>query len=650
MRTGLLLPITALRSDSSAGSGDFLDLIELGDWCVEAGFDLIQLLPVNDSGTHSSPYSALSAYALHPLLIRITAVMEYDTATDAVRKRIEPLEQSLRGLEEGQRLNYAEVLRLKVTILKELFVAGFSRTVGDEDFLLWMQENAWVREYAVFRSIKEENESRSWLAWRAYSDPSAQDIENLWEEKKYSNLFYAWLQYRLEEQFLQAVRSLKQLGIVLKGDIPILMSDDSVAVWAHRDIFCLDFCAGAPPDMFAVQGQNWGFPTYNWDCLEQRNYDWWELRLRQAGKFYGAYRIDHVLGFFRIWTIPHAQREAILGYFSPSCYIHRHELYEIGFNDERIHWLSEPHIPLHWLQEAFAEQTREIISCCLTKIGSEELYLFNADIRGEQDIFAMPLDDWVKEDLLAIYRDRSLIQITADEFAEAWHFRSCSRYQQLFDGEKHAFEGLVNHKTQGRERLWAERGERFLSFINNTIDMRSCAEDLGAVPACVPQVLEKLGIPGLKIPRWEREWRETAQPFRPPAEYPACSVCAPSVHDSSTLREWWEYEDGREGFWQSLGLTAPCPAEYSTQTAETVFRGLLNTSSTIIVFQIQDIFALANEYRIADSRDERINIPGTVQDRNWSYRIPMKIDDLKQNLTFTAKLRALVGQRKVGPC
>ena len=651
-KSGILVPLFTLRTAESPGSGDFLSLIELGQWCVETGLDLIQLLPVNDSGTDPSPYSALSAYALHPLFIRISAVPEYNMLNPAARKHIQPSMEQLYDCEKKERLAYRQVLDSKISILRKIFTGTAHQISDDRDFLNWRKNNDWVQSYAVFRSIKEENESRSWLEWKEHQNPSPGEIDALWSAKKYadSNMFYAWLQYRLEEQFLTAARELRQLGIMLKGDIPILMNDDSVAVWAHRDIFYFDLRAGAPPDMFATLGQNWGFPIYNWKQLEQKNYDWWKLRLRQAAKFYDAYRIDHVLGFFRIWTISYSHKEGVLGYFVPSLRMSRRELHDIGLDDGRIQWLAEPHLRVHHAQNMFKAQTEEVISLCFRKMEGADFYLFNAEIHGEKDILSLSVDENIKQLLLNLYRDRALIQVDTDDFAESWNFRSCSRYENFSDNEKHALEGLIHRKAQESNRLWKERGENLLSFMKKEVDMLCCAEDLGAVPACVPGVLEQLGILGLKIPRWERARNPESpvEPFVHPGQYARHSVCAPSVHDTSTLREWWEYEDGREDFWHSMGLDSPCPVEYSTETAEKIISELLGTNSAIVVFQIQDMFALDDGYRVPDSREERMNIPGTVQDRNWSYRMPMSVADLRQNKGFTQKIRSLVSVRRDG--
>ncbi|MGI9256450.1 MAG: 4-alpha-glucanotransferase [Salinispira sp.] len=653
--SGILIPLFSLRSPESPGCGDFLSLIELGRWCVEAGVDIIQLLPVNDSGTDPSPYSALSAYALHPLYLRMSALPEYGALSGAEKTALEPAMGRLREYDTGERFSYRNVLDCKQKILTDVFQCRTKAIVENTDFQHWIDMNCWVMEYSVFRSIKAEHESRSWLEWEHHRNPSEEEIEELWQAERYreSNRFFAWLQYRLEQQFLEAAGALRELGIALKGDIPILMNDDSVDVWARREFFHCDLRAGAPPDMFSKRGQNWGFPIYNWEALKERGYGWWKLRLRQAAKFYSAYRIDHVLGFFRIWTIHQSHTAGALGYFAPACYISRQELHEIGFDDARIQWLAEPHVRREQLEHALGDalrgRTDDVISVCFRQLPGENMYLFTEDIQGEKSILALPFDDEIKQALLEMYWDRALICVGTDQFSAAWHFHSCSRYSALSEGEKTAFERIVAEKQSENERLWEGRGEELLAFIRKEVDVLCCAEDLGAVPDCVPGVLDRLGILGLKIPRWERRGKT----FIPPEQYPVNTVCAPSVHDTSTLREWWEYGDGhedahknsREAFWEMLYPGDPCPEEYSPETAERVIRRLLDVRSKIIVFQIQDIFALDQNYHVDDSRTERMNIPGTVQAGNWSYRLPMSIQELRRNAVFTVKIRSLLAGR-----
>jgi len=643
--TGVLIPVFSLRTQESVGTGEFLDLLPFGRWCKAAGLSLIQLLPVNDTGDDPSPYSALSAFALHPMFLRIQALPEYSVlppGSGAIKK----VENLQKAHQEELRLSYREVLYKKMEILQVIYTHQEETIKEDKGLIAWIKKNPWVQEYAVFRALKAQNSMQSWSNWSEYKDPDSADLTKLWKKKSLGTHFYAWLQYRIEQQFTQAAKGLKEMGILLKGDIPILMNEDSVDVWAHRDIFHYELRAGAPPDMFSTEGQNWGFPVYNWENLEAQDYDWWRRRLLQADKFYQAYRIDHVLGFFRIWTIPYKNNSGLLGYFNPSSYLHRADLYRKGMDDGRIRWLSEPHISGQDIRGLFGIKANKVITSIFSQIGNEDLFLFREDFGGERAIHALDQPDSVKLTLLNWYRDRTFIQVGPDTFAPAWTYSECSRFKMLADHERYGIEELVGQKGWENESLWAGVGKKLLGFMLETVGMLTCAEDLGAVPDCVPQTLGELGILGLKIPRWSRKWNEPGQPYIPMADYPFLSVCAPSVHDTSTLRDWWENEEGREGFWSALGLEGPCPAEYSPATARRVLEGLQTAGSGICVYQLQDFFALVAELRIAESTEERVNIPGTVQDSNWSYRMPLTIEALENQSQLITTIRELAGIRR----
>jgi 4-alpha-glucanotransferase len=424
------------------------------------------------------------------------------------------------------------------------------------------------------------------------------------------------------------------------------MNEDSVDVWAHREIFCLKQRAGAPPDGFSPLGQNWGFPIYNWKTLEDQDYNWWRRRLLQADKFYQAYRIDHVLGFFRIWTIDSANNTGALGYFKPAQYIHRADLYRKGFDDGRIKWLSEPHIPGTEIRNTFEVRSDEVIKLCFTQVGSEDLYTFSPEIQGEKSIHDLSLSWKEKESLLDWYRDRTFIQVDKDEFSPVWTFRDCSRFKMLNDSERASIEELVVQKGGENEALWAQTGEKLLGFMRDTVQMLTCAEDLGAIPDCVPKTLEELSILGLKIPRWSRRWSEPGQPYIPIWDYPFLSVCAPSVHDTSTLRDWWENEDGSEAFWYSLGCHEGYPRDFRKDAAVKVLKKLMEAGSALCIFQLQDYFAIHEPYRVEDPQTERVNIPGTVQEINWSYRMPMTIEDLQKQKEFTQQVADLSAVRR----
>jgi len=651
-RTGVLVPVAALRSEANLGAGEFADLPALAKWCADLGLDTIQLLPVNDSGGESSPYSALSAFALHPFYLRISDLPEVASLPAATRKSVTEELDRIRDRHQGaDRIRYRDILRDKLAVIRTVFEASTMSadiTSAMDDFV---RQNPWIRPYAVFKHLKRINEERSWTEWTDFRDPDQSDIDAAWQDDQFATDigFDVWMQWRLHEQFSAAAAEVNELGVILKGDLPILMNDDSVDVWFHRDKFVLDLRAGAPPDMFSHLGQNWGLPIYDWDAMAGDGFAWWKARLKHASKFYSAYRIDHVLGFFRVWAIPAENTSGLLGWFVPSCLASRERLQRIGFDDGRVRWLSEPHLTGEELRAAFGVHTADVISAALTRIADEDLYLFLPRISGERAIHSLDLPEPTRDWLASRYGDRALIRVSDDEFAPAWNFRSCSRYQQLAESEKSGFEELVHELSTRSEQIWEQQATRLLGFMSETTPMLPCAEDLGVIPSVVPTVLSSLGILGLRIPRWSRIWDKPDQPFVRPERYPVLTVCAPSVHDTSTLRGWWEEGDGLEGFWQSLNLAGEPPKRYTAETAREVIGAILRTTSSICVLQIQDILALTPVITPQPPDQERVNVPGTVNEFNWNYRLPVSLDELAGIADLKDVLSPLVRERRSRP-
>lgn len=487
--TGVAVPVFSLRTQSSCGIGEFADLPTLGKWCTKTGLELIQILPVNDTGYEESPYSALSAFALHPIFIRLEKVDGASSFTQDIN--------SLRSeLESEKRVQFASILTGKIEILGKIYNSEYKNIVSDKNIKSWMGKNPWVKNYAVFSTLRKINQLASWKEWKEFKDPSEQDLARLWKKHEKENLFHVWVQYHLENQLIEAVKELDSMGISLKGDIPIMMNEDSCDVWADRDFFNLDLSAGAPPDMFSAEGQNWGFPVYNWESLGKSDYSWWRKRLLQASKFYHAYRIDHVLGFFRIWNIPVGMVTGSMGYFNPSAYISIEDLQAIGFDEGRINWMSRPHIYEQELTDALGSEAETVKSLCLNRIGNENLFLFKESFSTERAIDLTDLSENGKSVLKGMLKNVTLIKIDKHTFSLSWFFRETRGYKTLNEWEKEQIEILSARCGAEAETIWKNNALNLLSFMKDTTDMLVCAEDLGAVPACVPFVLGELGILG----------------------------------------------------------------------------------------------------------------------------------------------------------
>ena len=640
--TGILVPVSALRSQAGAGVGEFADLPLLADWCAKIGAQVIQILPVNDTGTQSSPYSALSAFALHPIYLRLQDIPEVEQA--GLTGEVDELRNAFAG---EPRLSYGEVLAAKQRILDAAFRHCRAQIAADGELDRWIEQNPWIRPYALFCALKQKHNGRAWKDWEEAQHPTLEEIDARWEADGRDGAcrYHSWVQFRLEQQLRNAAAELDRQGILLKGDLPILMNEDSVDAWAHRDIFNPALRAGAPPDMFSALGQNWDFPIYNWDNLAHNDYDWWKRRLLQADKFYHAFRIDHVLGFFRIWAIPQEHFSGTLGHFFPSRTLSRESLRLAGFDEGRIRWLAEPHIGGDELRQYLGDHTGPVIERFLQQVEDQDLFRFAPHVAGERHIASADLPDEARQRLLDWYRDRALLHGEDDRFAPTWLFRDCSRYAELSPEEKARFEQLVKQANAASEEIWEEQGRQLLSFMNHTTEMLACAEDLGVIPDCVPTTLEDLGILGLRLPRWERP---DGVAFRPINRFPEPTVCAPSVHDTTTLRQWWEDEvpdNERPAVLKALGIRRALPRVYDSATAWRFIEAMLKTSSRICMFQIQDLFAVDEMFRLPAAADERVNVPGTFNDFNWTYRIPETLELLAGRSATSDRLRELIAGR-----
>jgi 4-alpha-glucanotransferase len=400
--------------------------------------------------------------------------------------------------------------------------------------------------------------------------------------------------------------------------------------------------------MFSPDGQNWGFPVYDWESLGREGYRWWKDRLRQAGKFFHAFRIDHVLGFFRIWRIPQGEVTGLLGRFSPSSGLARTELEAMGFDKGRLQWLSVPHGSGAEIASAHVAGTY------LKRIGSEDLYNLAPEYDSESALRALDEPAAVKSFLLSLHSNRTLLADGPEMYYPAWYLETKKGFQSLSGDEKKSLKDLVGRRRRESEEGWERTGRTLLSVIKDATDMLVCAEDLGDVPRCVPRVLDGLGILGLRIVRWAREYEKTPPgrqaPFTPPSRYPLLSVCTPSVHDTSTIRGWWEEDPvERELFFDSLGENGACPARMTPELLEKIMGHCGRARSLLCMFQVQDLLDLDEPLWDPDPKAGRVNVPGTVNEENWTWRMPLAVEELSQRSALGVKIRALTSARKKRP-
>ncbi|MCL2139620.1 MAG: 4-alpha-glucanotransferase [Treponema sp.] len=661
---GTVVPVGALRSRIPTAVGEFPDLCEFALLCKKMKIGLIQLLPVNDTGFQSSPYFSLTAFALHPLYLRISDLPEASASTEFLEKAANIDHEY--GKET--RFPYLKVLQAKMELLKEIYSANHAAIEEKADangsLGKWIECNPWVKAYAVYRRLKTLYEEQSWKDWPEHQHVTAESIAAMWDDPhcRKEHLFWAWLQAALDLQFSAAAKAVAEAGIVLEGDLPILMNDDSCDVWAYPEIFIKELSAGAPPDMYSPEGQNWGFPLYNWKVQENDNFAWWKQRLAAAEKYYLAYRIDHVLGFFRIWSSSRCDFSALLGRYIPYTPITASDLKKLGFDKSRIRWVSQPHIPTNELLDAirsnndcpidedcFTSATKKIFSKVLDQINNEELWLFKKKIKGEKDIEAFGLPPVVCNYLVNAWRNRIFLEYEKGKFFPVWYCYDTRAYRSLSEEEKHNLAELMQKRKAQSEKIWEAQGKKLLSVLAESSSMLPCAEDLGAVPKCVPKVLTRLKILGLRVLRWNRYWDQQDQPYIPLEDYPELSVCTAAVHDSSTVREWWECEANQEQLSGFLGFPS-LPKMYNPGTAKAILSKAAAAKSRFRVFQIQDLLHLSNKWYADDPASERVNVPGSNNDFNWTYRLPASAAEIAQDkelIQAVAELSKVKAAKKI---
>lgn len=655
--TGVAIPLGALKTKKSCGIGEYPDLVTFGSFCKKAGLSIIQLLPVNDTGTESSPYSALSAFAFHPIYISIESLPDYKSVPAAEKKKVKMLHEKHDG---RQRYNYRELREDKLAVLQSIFTCckdAFEEALanGCSDVACWVEENSWVKEYAVFMALKREFLEASWKEWKKEFQKITQEkITQRWNDSalKDTHNFYVWMQYNAFVQFKSAADAVKEKGILLKGDIPIMMNEDSADAWAHPEFFDEKMRAGSPPDGFNPAGQNWGFPVYRWKNLADTDYSWWKNRLKTASAFYQAYRIDHVLGFFRIWETSQRETTAIMGHTEPAAVITAAELEKAGFDKDRIRWLSQPHVPTRLIEEVNNYDylgTHGLLQQVMDRVGNEELWLFKEEIKGDKDIYEKEsLPPAVRQRLAELWKDRTLIEISKGKFVPLWTYTNTTAWASLSWEEKNILEKLFEEKNKKQEVLWEKQARTLLGELTSATDMIACAEDLGANPACVPVVLKDLSILRLCVVRWYRHWGLEGQPFVDFKKYPTLSVVTSSVHDSSTLRLWWLTESDAADFYRDfppeVEVTNPpetfgaAGAEdtikekvYTPDTARYLLSKIATGAGVFCIHPLQDFLGLSSVYYREEPQEERINIPGSVNEFNWTYRIPCFVEDLVQD-------------------
>ena len=679
--TGVAVPLGALFTKDNPVIGEFPDLIPFANFCKDAGLGIIQLLPVNDTGTQSSPYSGLSAFALHPIYIRLNKIPGFDALYNSDEKFKTAYDTFFTENKFTLRYNYDNILNTKTSLLKQIYdnlPVGKTGT-ADQNFTDWIKANPWVKTYAVYKNLKWNYMQASWKSWHDNDkNLTSEQILKLWNTKafKKEHLFYAWCQMIAANQFEEAVNEVHKMGLLLKGDMPILMNEDSCDAWAYPDFFNHNLRAGSPSDGENPSGQNWGFPTYNWKNLKSQNFSWWKQRLKTAAHYYDAYRLDHILGFFRIWAIPSDDCNALTGHTEPYSSFKIENLYELGFDDDRIRWLCRPHIPTSVVEDITwnRDVAHKILQTFCTRINNEELWLFDKSIKGSNSIRNTDLsafvdkqaEDKIKSKLIEYWSNRTLLEVSKNKFIPLWTYNQSTSWASLNDTEKESLEELFAQLAKKNVNLWKKQADEIFDAITNGLKMIPCGEDLGVGISCVPQTMKKHKILGLRVVRWCRKWGEDGQPYISFKDYEPLSVTTTSVHDSSTIREWWNTEKesvtafikenaGAFGIQSEIAGTLfekeageieqsiqeLARTEFTPEIAQIILKTSATSASQWFIPPLQDFLYMEKNLWLDKANDERINIPGTVTTFNWTYRMPCAIEELSGNKELINKIKGI---------
>ena len=652
---GVAVPVFSLRSKNSLGTGEFTDLKLLADWASKAGLKVIQILPVNDTTRQHSwmdayPYSCISVFALHPLYLNLDAI---GGIPEDIKRELDYLRDRLNSAES---LEYEDVMRAKLDLARRIFNKQRDDFLKSKSFQDFFHENAfWLKSYSLFCALRDRNKTGDFNKWGRLKRVRKEDIDALvapGSEYFEDICFYYFIQYHLHLQLIDASLYAKDRGIALKGDIPIGVHPESHDCWIMPEIFHMDRSSGAPPDPFSDHGQNWGFPTYNWGFMEKDDYKWWRSRLEKMSHYFQMVRIDHILGFFRIWEIPKEMFSGLMGRFNPAIPITKEELEREGITD--IDQLCEPYIPLWYIDEVFGEYGGYALDVFLEEKGQGFFKLrpeFSTQARVEAYLASLHENQDEDRRKKAILRDGlfrliSNIIMIRDEDGNGFHFRINMMHTVSFtcleDRIKerliHLYNDYFYHRQDG---LWRSSAMKKLPVLKAASPMLICGEDLGMIPDCVPPVMEELCILGLRIQRMPKE---PDREFGYPWDYHYLTVCTTSSHDMSTLRGWWQEDPERTSrYYRSiLGHNGHAPKECTPEICQEIIMQHLESPSMFAIFPIQDLLGMSPALR--GSKDpclEQINNPADPYHR-WRYRMHINLEDLLANLKFTGMIKEML--------
>lgn len=650
---GTLVPVFSLRTRKSAGIGDFGDLKTMIDFVASTGQKVLQLLPINDTTithtwTDSYPYSCISVFAIHPQYANLHALPELKDAK--ARAEAEKTRAELNALDK---IDYEKVNDFKINYLRQIFSQEGEKMMKTAEYKAFFQDTElWLVPYAQYSYLRDKNGTADFNQWpdhqvwdeterKALADPKTAAYKNV--------AFFYFVQFVLDRQMQEAHEHAKAKGVILKGDIPIGVNRNGCDVWTEPKYFNLNGQAGAPPDDFSANGQNWGFPTYNWFEMLKDGCQWWNRRFQNMARYFDAYRIDHVLGFFRIWEIPVHSVHGLLGQFAPALAMSREEIesYGLHFQEDRF---TRPFITDWVLDRMFHERAGEVKEKYLDRL-DDERYQMKPEVdtqRKVEALFADVTDEkelWLRDGLYALISDVLFVRDHTNP--GVFHPRISAQldfiYESLYDNDKAAFNRLYNDYFYRRNnQFWYQEAMKKLPKLVQATRMLVCAEDLGMVPDCVPWVMDELKILSLELQSMPKD---PSVKFGHLSRNPYRSVCTISSHDMPTLRMWWDENIQRtqEYYNTMLYRQGPAPHPLPGWLASDIISRHLTSPSMLCILSIQDWLATDEALRLPDADAERINIPANPK-HYWRYRMHLNIEDLAADKRFVQNITEMISQ------
>lgn len=654
---GVAIPVFSLRTESSFGIGEFEDLKQLADWAAITGQKIIQTLPVNDttlvhSNRDSYPYNAVSVFALHPIYLNVEKTGHL-TAAEKKRYNKKKADFNAKTIAD-----YQMVYDEKMYYYKSIFKREKDSTFASAEFKSFFDKNhEWLVPYAVFCYLRDKFGTPHFHDWKKYSEFSQKDLAILSSPtaKDYDKVaFHYFIQFHLDKQLTEAVRYARSKGVALKGDIPIGISPDSVDAWMNPQLFNLNTSAGAPPDDFSISGQNWGFPTYNWEVMAKDGFRWWRRRFIKMQDYFDAYRIDHILGFFRIWQMPKSAIWGLCGHFSPAMGYTMQELQQMGITEDENR-LVQPYIRSNFVGEIFGEET-EYVKQTFLNTDDSYTYRFKEEFDTQQKvrtwfdkltITEQELKRRILNGLMSLHSEVLFVHDNADNriLHPRIALRQSHSWAELEEYQRNLLCYIHDDYFYHRHNdFWRESAMQKLPTLINSTEMLVCGEDLGMVPACVPEVMHQLQILSLEIQRMPKN---SAVTFANPANAPYLSVCTTGTHDMNPIRAWWEENTKRTQYFyqEQLGGFGQAPREMTTEIAYTILSQHMYSPAMWVIFPLQDWLSIDDDLRLNDPHAERINIPDNPC-HFWCYRMHLKIEDLLVADSFNEKVRNMVAARE----